>query len=86
MDVLGEIEKHFWLTRSMARTVGVSLGDAMASGLLRPDAYSRMVTRCRTSNCAERCAQWLGQQSECHASEPPPFCAHVAELAALRPN
>lgn len=85
MDPLGDIEQHFWLTRSMARTVGVSLGDAVASGLLPPDEYSRMVTRCRQSNCAKRCADWLGAQADGQASRPPQFCAHCDQLSALRP-
>ena len=86
MTDLGDIERHFWLTRSMARTVGVNLGEAIASGVISPDEYSRMVTRCRQSDCAKRCAQWLGENPAGLASGPPPFCAHAAQLKALRPN
>ena len=86
MKRLGDIEHHFWLTRSMARTVGVHLGEAMASGRIAPDEYERMVTRCREAKCAAHCAEWLGQQSGGSAAVPPPFCAHSAQLSALLPN
>jgi len=85
-EVLGDIERHFWLTRSMARTVGVNLSEAMSAGIMAPDEYSRMVTRCRQADCSERCAEWLGQHTSGSVSGPPPFCAHASQLKALLPN
>ncbi len=85
-EILGDIERHFWLTRSMARTVGVNLSEAMSAGIMAPDEYSRMVTRCRQADCAERCAEWLGQHTSGSVSDPPPFCAHASQLKALLPN
>lgn len=86
MTVVSEIERHFWLTRSMARTVGVNLSEAIATGVIAPDEYGRMVNRCHQSNCASRCTEWLGQQGGGSPAGPPPFCAHSAQLKALLPN
>ncbi|WP_082181956.1 DUF6455 family protein [Aestuariivita boseongensis] len=86
MTIQGDIEEHFWLTRSVARTVGINLGDAMAAGQITPDDYSHMVVRCFRAGCTARCAEWLGQQPGGCASEPPPFCVHTNQLRALRRN
>ncbi len=86
---MGELEKidtHFWLTRSVARTVGINLTEAMAAGRLAPEEYSQMVARCRLAGCSGRCAEWLGAQTEGHASDTPPYCVHAAQLRALRPH
>ena len=80
---LGDVEKHFWLTRSVARCMNVSLTEAMADGRLTPDRYAELVTRCRASNCSGQCAIWLSeQQSEAHAA--PDFCANADLLNALK--
>ncbi len=79
---LGDIEKHFWLTRSVARCVGVSLTDAMAEDQLSPDGYAELVTRCRASDCSGRCQAWLALQHEL-AESAPEFCANADALNAL---
>ena len=86
MQKLGDIDVHFWLTRSVARTVGVNLSEAMAARRLSPEDYSAMVTRCREADCATRCAEWLGEQENGRAPRPPAFCAHADQLRALRLN
>ncbi|WP_170331886.1 DUF6455 family protein [Ruegeria arenilitoris] len=81
--VLGEVEKHFWLTRSVARCMKISLTEAMADGRLTPDRYAEMVTRCRASNCSDQCSVWLAeQQSEADAA--PEFCANADQMNALK--
>lgn len=72
---LGAAATHFWLTRSVARVVGLSLSEAMAEGRLTPENYAQMVTRCRGCREAAACQAWLGLQAA-DASEPPPFCLH----------
>ncbi len=74
---LGDIEKHFWLTRSVARCVGVSLTEAMADGKLTPFDYAQMVTRCRAATCSERCQIWLAAQ-QAKATKAPEFCANAS--------
>ena len=82
-DHLGEFEKHFWLTRSVARCMKVSLSEAMAEGRLSADDYAQMVTRCRASGCSEACAHWLSSQQS-KAENAPEFCANATTLNALR--
>jgi len=80
---LGEIERHFWLTRSMARLVGVNLSEAMSSGRLSPSEYTEMVTHCRVGGCHEICQQWLACQTGA-VDEIPSYCAHRDVLTRLR--
>ncbi|WP_377190273.1 DUF6455 family protein [Ruegeria meonggei] len=82
-DVLGDVEKHFWLTRSVARCMHISLAEAMVEGRLSADKYAELVTRCRASRCSGRCMAWLSElQSE--ASAAPDFCANADLLNALK--
>lgn len=78
-----EIERHFWLTRSVARTIGLNLGEALASGRLTPEGYSIMIARCCKAGCSGRCSEWLGQQSGGQADAPPLYCAHVDQFRDL---
>ncbi|WP_170753320.1 DUF6455 family protein [Ruegeria lacuscaerulensis] len=82
-DVLGEVEMHFWLTRSMARCIDLSLSEAMAEGRLSTDDYATMVTRCRASKCSGQCARWLADQ-QAGADKAPGFCANAETLNALK--
>lgn len=82
-DDLGDIEKHFWLTRSVARCMGVSLTEAMAEQRLAPEDYATMVTRCRASHCSQHCEIWLSAQQVMAASAPE-FCANADQLNALK--
>ncbi len=79
---LGEIEKHFWLTRSVAQSLGISLTEAMAEGKLTPADYAQMVTRCRGAICDERCQIWLAAQQGM-AEKAPDFCANAQVLNDL---
>jgi len=81
--VLGEVEKHFWLTRSVARCMNVSLSEAMAEGRLSADRYAELVTRCRASHCSSQCAIWLSEQQS-EARTAPDFCANAHILNALK--
>ncbi len=80
---LGEIERHFWLTRSVAKVVGVNLSEEMAIGSISPADYSEMVTRCRAGGCDEICQQWLARQTG-RDVQAPPHCAHRDVLNQLR--
>lgn len=79
---LGQIEHHFWLTRSVARTIGLNLSEAMANGALSQDAYCDLVTRCRGGGCREACEHWLADQSG-GAALAPPHCPIASDLNAL---
>lgn len=80
---LGEIEKHFWLTRSVARCLGVSLSEAMAEGQLSAEGYAEMITQCRASHCAGQCEKWLAAQQSV-AVAAPEFCANADVMDRLK--
>jgi hypothetical protein len=77
------IDRHFWLTRSVARVMGVSLSRAMREGRLSPEDYCEMVARCRTGNCHDACQHWLAHQVA-PADAAPPGCLHRNCLDRLR--
>ena len=58
---LGDPVRAFWLTRSVARTGGTNLSEAMEAGILTPETYSTMVTRCRQCGQDHACEAWLAQ-------------------------
>ena len=80
---LGDIEKHFWLTRSVARCMGLSLSEAMAEGRMSEQGYAELVTRCRAAHCQAACEHWLAAQ-QCRAQAAPDFCANAETLDNLR--
>lgn len=86
MPALGDVDEHFWLTRSVARTIGLNLGNVLSAGRLTLDDYAHMIARCQAAGCGSRCADWLGRQSGGSARTPPPFCVHVDQFKALRLN
>lgn len=79
---LGDPATHFWLTRSMARTLGVSFSEAMASGALSAADYAQMVTQCRKCPFVGECQAWLGAQGGL-AMQAPEFCCHAKALMEL---
>ncbi|SFU19828.1 DUF6455 family protein [Sedimentitalea nanhaiensis] len=76
-------ERHFWLTRSMARVMGVNLMRAMEQGLLSPEDYGEMVARCQAGKCHEICQLWLARQTGV-AAKAPDHCLHRDVLDRLR--
>lgn len=82
-DTLGPINRHFWLTRSVARCMGVSLTEAMAIGRLTEGDYARMVTTCRRADCADTCQAWLAEQTGI-VDEAPMHCTNAELLDRLR--
>jgi hypothetical protein len=73
--VPGDPARHFFMTRSVARVMGLSLNEAMQAGALAPEEYSRMVTRCRGCALVEACEEWLSTAGTARAA-PPPGCWH----------
>lgn len=83
---LGDPMRHFFMTRSVARVMGLSLSEEMQTGKLAPEAYASMVTHCRGCALVEACEQWLSQQSSLVASPPPGCCNGEALTRLRRPN
>ncbi len=79
---LGDLAKHFWLTRSVARSMGVSLSEAMAEGHLSATGYADMVTNCRTCTQVTECEIWLADRAV-STKEAPHCCMHKGILELL---
>lgn len=82
-DILGDVEKHFWLTRSVAKCMNLSLTEAMADGRLDADQYAELVTRCRAAKCSGQCMEWLAER-QAQSEAAPEFCANADLLNALK--
>ena len=80
---LGDPATHFWLTRSVARAMGINLSEAMASGKLSANDYSSMVTNCRQCAHVEGCQRWLATEAvvRCAAYE---ACCNKTTLERLQ--
>ncbi|SMX46953.1 DUF6455 family protein [Maliponia aquimaris] len=80
---LGDPARHFFMTRSVARVMGLNLTEAMKAGSLNPATYERMVTRCRGCALVAACEEWLASRTTL-AGTPPPGCNISIELSALQ--
>ena len=76
---LGDPNRAFWLTRSVARTVGLNLSDAIDEGKLSVEDYAEMVTRCRMCPHPETCEVWLAANGK-GALLVPDHCANATSL------
>jgi hypothetical protein len=81
---LGDPARHFWMTRSVARVMGVSLSTAMAEGRLSSDEYAKMVTRCRACQQVADCELWLATVRNGPAEIAPVGCANAADYAQAK--
>ena len=83
---LGDPQLHFWLTRSVARVMGVSFSEEMACSRLTAQEYSDLVTDCRGCPLVESCQEWLSSQNGL-ARSAPPGCRNKKALETLaRPH
>lgn len=80
---LGDPARHFWMTRSVARVMGVSLSDAMAEGQLTPKGYADLVTNCRRCVHVDACEYWLAHQAG-RAETTPEGCLHARLFKELK--
>lgn len=79
----GEIERHLFLIRAMARRHGVSLSQAMQEGILTRTDFAAMVDCCRACpDGAEVCAGRPDDHDTADAA--PQDCANRAVLDGLR--
>jgi len=79
---LGDPNLAFWLTRSVARAVGVNLSEAMHEGALSAADYTAMVTRCRMCAHVDTCQAWLAIHGAA-AERVPDHCANADLLNGL---
>ena len=87
MAQLGDADLHFWLTRSVGRSIGLNFSDAMHDGRLSAEGYAQLVTTCRRCDRSADCQRWLGGSGGAgRAIRAPEFCAIGRDLAALKPH
>lgn len=78
---LKEPARAFWLTRSVARSAGVNLGNGLATGRIDAADYAEMVARCRRCGLTEACEAWLARSSRSEMA--PAGCHHAAVIHTL---
>ncbi len=87
MSVPGDTDLHFWLTRSVGRSIGLSFTRAMDEGRLSPSGYLDLVQACRGCPHVHSCQHWLGRQRQAQGrARAPCFCPNAPALEALRPH
>lgn len=82
-QALGDFQLHFWLTRSVARVLGVSFTEAMAEGQLTEGEFTDLVTRCRAAGCSGFCEIWLAAQTDTPGAAPV-HCPNATVLNQLQ--
>lgn len=83
MGIQGNLDLHFWITRGMARRVGVNLSEAMHEGVLSQADFAAMITRCRKCPGAQGCLEFLSERAG-QAEGAPDWCGNAALLRGLR--
>lgn len=81
-QTLGDPQLHFWLTRSVAKVMGVSLSQAMSNDQLSANEYAELVSECRACRRVESCKAWLAEQLDIKPVAPP-GCANSRSLEML---
>ncbi|MEL7257296.1 MAG: DUF6455 family protein [Pseudomonadota bacterium] len=79
---LGDADRHFWINRSLARSLDVNLSEAMMEKDLTAKEYAMLVTRCRACQNVESCVSWLANcsaRSDCA----PDFCPNAETFNRL---
>ncbi|WP_116130932.1 DUF6455 family protein [Tropicimonas sp. IMCC34043] len=84
MCLSGEIDLHFWLTRSVGRCIGLNFCRALDQGRLSPETYMQLVQACRECPHVASCQSWLGDQRGAASTDrAPDFCRNGPALDAL---
>jgi hypothetical protein len=82
MIVYPEAPRAWGYTRGMARTMGVSLPEAVLEGWISRGDLDHLVEACRTCGETGKCTEWLAQTVETEAA--PGFCRNAPVLGALK--
>lgn len=82
--MMGYVEspRAWGYARGMARTLGVSLSDAVVEGWLSRAELASIVETCGRCGHVAECTRWLARMVE--ADSLPAFCPNALALAALR--
>jgi hypothetical protein len=80
---LGDPARHFWLTRSVARSMGLSFSEALSEGRISAQGYAQLVPQCRKCPCVQQCEAWLAETGF-GATEAPAHCPNANTLNKLK--
>ncbi|WP_275806792.1 DUF6455 family protein [Pseudothioclava nitratireducens] len=83
MGVQGNIDLHFWLTRGLARRLGVNITESIHHGFLTQADFADLITRCRGCSRAQGCMAFLSENDGPLASAPD-WCPNAPILGELR--
>ncbi|SHH63404.1 DUF6455 family protein [Marivita hallyeonensis] len=83
---MGDEELHFWITRSVARVMGISFSDAISNGHISTQDYADMVTNCRMCARVKNCQRWLAEQCDLSHTAPAGCCNSKALETLARPH
>ncbi|WP_114966248.1 DUF6455 family protein [Alkalilacustris brevis] len=83
MNFFKRIDQHAALVGQMADTVGIDVGEAMASGRLEPESLRGAVLRCMRCDSVEECSAWLYAHADATAESPPDYCRNRELLERL---
>lgn len=87
MSIPGDINFHFWLTRSVGRSIGLNFRQALDDGRLSREDYLGLVQACKACPQVASCQHWLGCQTGLPSqTRAPDFCPNAARLDALKPH
>ncbi|NDR59649.1 DUF6455 family protein [Aliiruegeria sabulilitoris] len=83
----GDTDFHFWLTRSVGRSIGLNFRQALDDGRLSADGYLSLVQACQVCEHVTSCQHWLGGQKGLpRQKRAPEFCRIGEKLDALKPH
>lgn len=78
-----EAPRAWGYTRGMARSLGLSLPEAVLEGWLSRDELGKLVAACCQCAASGQCTTWLAQGKDSPTA--PAFCPNGSALEQLRP-
>ncbi|MBP9184842.1 MAG: hypothetical protein KBF78_17035 [Fuscovulum sp.] len=76
-----EAPRAWWLTRGMARIIGVNLSQAVVDGWLSRDELAGIVARCEGCRLQTSCDRWLALSGRERSM--PDFCPNKPVIESL---
>jgi hypothetical protein len=83
MGIQASHDLHFWITRGMARRMGVNLARSVQDGALTQAGFAELIMACQGCGRGEMCLSLLSERGS-SADVPPLNCPNKAKLEALR--
>ncbi|KFE36763.1 DUF6455 family protein [Thioclava atlantica] len=83
MGIQSDIDMHFWITRGMARRVGLNLSEAIHQGFLSRTDFVQMIAACRKCGRTNSCLAVLSERSG-GGEGLPDACPNAPILNSLR--